>query len=154
MKFAQFKFLRQRLLEKANQGTDQEFGGSPERLHPLVLAYIGDAFFALYVRTRLLTDEQVKVRVMHSWSAKMVSATVQAAALRCIEPELSLAELEVVRRGRNTKSTVPKSASVADYRSSTGFEALLGYLYIKGDYERLSEMAANAFDTISREMTK
>ena len=101
-----------------------------------------------------MTSEQVKVRVMHSWSAQMVSATVQAAALRCIEPELSLAEMEIVRRGRNTKSTVPKSASVADYRASTGFEALLGYLYVKGDYERLSEIAANAFDTISREMTK
>ena len=154
LKFQQFEYLRQRVLEQAAADTAKEFDGPPERLHPLVLAYIGDAFFALYIRTRLLAYEQGRVRVIHSFSAKMVSAVTQATTLRELEPELTATELDVVRRGRNSKSTVPKSASVADYRASTGFEALLGYLYLSADYDRLSEIANRAFAVISREMTK
>ena len=154
MKFQHFEYLRRRVLEQAATDAAKEFDGPPERLPPLVLAYIGDAFFALYIRTRLLAYEQGSVRVMHTFSAKMVSAVTQAAALRELEPELTTTELDVVRRGRNSKSTVPKSASVADYRASTGFEALLGYLYLSADYDRLSEIANRAFAVISREMTK
>lgn len=154
MNFQQFEYLRKRVLEEALSHSGKEFEGSPKQLHPLVLAYIGDAFFALYIRTRLLAYEQAKVRVIHSFSAKMVSAVTQATALRELEPDLNEAELHVVRRGRNAKSTVPKSATVAEYRSSTGFEALLGYLYLSADYDRLSHIADKAFVIISREMTK
>ena len=142
------------MIEQAQAETTKEFDGPPERLHPLMLAYIGDAFFALYIRTRLLAYEQGKVRVIHSFSAKMVSATSQANVVRQLEPELTELELDIVRRGRNSKSTVPKSATVVDYRSSTGFEALLGYLYLSKNYDRLSEIADKAFTIISREMTK
>lgn len=154
MKFEQFEYLRKRVLEQAQANNAKEFDGPPERLHPLVLAYMGDAFFALYVRTRLLAYEQGRVRVIHSFSAKMVSAVHQAAALREMEAELTAQELDIVRRGRNTKSTVPKSASIAEYRSSTGFEALLGFLYLGSNYDRLEEIAGKAFAIISREMTK
>jgi ribonuclease-3 family protein len=155
VKFDHFELLRKRVLEQVEADSSaKEFDGPPQRLHPLVLAYVGDAFFALYVRTRLLTYEQGRVRVLHDFSAKMVSATSQANALRQIEPELVDAEIDIVRRGRNAKSTVPKSASVADYRYSTGFEALLGYLYLSKNNERLSEIAEKAFAIISREMTK
>lgn len=155
MRFDHFELLRNRVLEQVEADPSaKEFDGPPQRLHPLVLAYIGDAFFALYVRNRLLNYEQGRVRVLHNFSAKMVSATSQANALRLLEPELNDAEIDIVRRGRNAKSTVPKSASVADYRYSTGFEALLGYLYLNKDYERLSEIAEKSFAIISREMTK
>lgn len=155
MKFDHFEFLRNRVLEQVQADHDaKEFDGSPQRLHPLVLAYVGDAFFALYVRTRLLAYEQGQVRVLHNFSAKMVSATTQANALRQLEPELVEVEADIVRRGRNAKSTVPKSATVADYRYSTGFEALLGYLYLNKNYDRLTEIADKAFAIISREMTK
>ncbi len=154
MKFEQFEYLRKRVIEQAVSDSVKEFEGSPEQLHPLILAYIGDAFFALYIRTRLLAYEQGRVRVIHSFSAKMVSAVTQAAALRELEPDLDEIELNVVRRGRNAKSTVPKSATVAEYRSSTGFEALLGYLYLSANYDRLSHIADKAFAIISREMTK
>ncbi|TCL32408.1 ribonuclease-3 family protein [Anaerospora hongkongensis] len=155
MRFNHFELLRNRVLEQVEADPSaKEFDGPPQRLHPLVLAYIGDAFFALYVRNRLLNYEQGRVRVLHNFSAKMVSATSQANALRLLEPELNDAEIDIVRRGRNAKSTVPKSASVADYRYSTGFEALLGYLYLNKNYERLSEIAEKSFAIISREMTK
>jgi len=155
VRFDHFELLRNRVLEQVEAAPSaKEFDGPPQRLHPLVLAYIGDAFFALYVRNRLLNYEQGRVRVLHNFSAKMVSATSQAKALRQLEPELSDAEIDIVRRGRNAKSTVPKSASVADYRYSTGFEALLGYLYLSKNYDRLSEIAEKSFAVISREMTK
>lgn len=154
MKFDQFQFLvRQTFAATDAQGVPvARFGEiEAERLPPLVLAYIGDAFFNLFVRANLLHFEQNKVRVLHSHGARMVSATLQARALKEVEPALSEAEQDIVRRGRNAKSTVPKSASVGDYRSSTGFEALLGYLYLNGNEARLAELAEQAFVVISRE---
>ncbi|MDR3590109.1 MAG: ribonuclease III domain-containing protein [Negativicutes bacterium] len=155
MKFDQFEFLaRQTFAVTDQEGVPAERFGEVEArlLPPLVLAYIGDAFFNLFVRTKLLHFEQNKVRVLHNHGARMVSATLQAHALKVIEPGLGEAELDIVRRGRNAKSTVPKSASVGDYRSSTGFEALLGYLYLEGYQARLQQLAEQAFVVISREI--
>lgn len=155
MKFDQFQLLTDKTFGEfdADGAPVERFAAAPaERLHPLVLAYIGDAFFNLYVRTRLLRYEQNKVRVLHGHGSKMVSATLQAHALKKLEPQLSEAELDVVRRGRNAKSTVPKSASVSDYRYSTGFEALLGCLYLNGEEDRLWDIAGQAFVIISRKL--
>ena len=102
----------------------------PKSLHPLVLAYIGDAYFHLFIRGRILSYEQSKVQVLHQFSAQMVSAVWQDKAYRAIEHILDEEEKAVYRRGRNAKSHAPRSASVAQYHSSTGFEALLGYLYL------------------------
>lgn len=155
MKFDQFEFLAARTFGAADGdgAPAPRFQAAEARqLHPLVLAYVGDAFFNLYVRTRLLAFEQNRVRVLHSHGARMVSATLQARALRALEGALSEDELAVVRRGRNAKSSVPKSASVGDYRASTGFEALLGYLYLSGDEARLTAIADEAFVVISRKL--
>lgn len=126
---------------------------NPEQMPALVLAYVGDAFFTLYIRTRLLAYEQNKVRILHNYDAKIVSAAMQAVAYKNLEDKLSEEELAIAKRGRNAKSMVPKSATVSEYRYSTGFEAMLGYLYLKRSYERLSEIAEKAFAIISREMT-
>lgn len=123
------------------------------RLPALVLAYLGDAYFTLYVRTRLLGYEQNKVRVLHTFDAKIVSAVMQAKAVKMLRNELSPEEADIVRRGRNAKSTVPKSATIAEYRLATGFEALIGYLYLQKREARLSEIVDKAFTIISREMT-
>jgi len=123
-----------------------------ERMPALVLAYIGDAYFTLYVRSRLLAYEQNKVRVLHTFDAKIVSAVMQSKAIKALESELSSEETDIVRRGRNAKSTVPKSASIAEYRWATGFEALVGFLYLQKRQERLSEIVDKAFAVISREM--
>ncbi|WP_311650625.1 Mini-ribonuclease 3 [Selenomonas artemidis] len=121
-------------------------------VHPLVLAYVGDAYFHLYVRMRLLAYEQSKVRLLDTFSAQIVSAVWQAKAYRGIEPILLEEERTIYRRARNTKSHAPRSATVAEYHASTGFEALLGSLYMRGETARLEEIAEAAFQIIAKEM--
>ena len=108
-------------------------------LSPLVTAYIGDAYFHLYVRTRLLQITK-KIDKMHDLSAKIVSATFQADAYKKIEKYLTDEEKDIFRRGRNAKSHAPRVATVAEYHASTGFEALLGELYLKNNFARLEEI--------------
>jgi ribonuclease-3 family protein len=156
LKFEQFQFLLENVFKNRRPDgvplakTEEVV---PGRLPALMLAYIGDAVFSLYVRTKLLAFEQQHVRIIHTYGAKMVSAKFQAMALKSLEPVLTEAEADIVRRGRNTKSTPTKNASVGEYRYSTGFEALFGYLFLDENYTRLSELADMAFAHISREMT-
>ena len=125
-----------------------------KQLNPLVLAYVGDAYFHLFVRTRLLSYEQAKVQALHSFSAQIVSAVWQAKAYQGIEERLTEEEKGIYRRGRNAKSHAPRSASVAEYHASTGFEALLGSLYLSEQNERLYEIAEASFQIISEMMMK
>jgi ribonuclease-3 family protein len=113
---------------------------NPELMNPLVWAYIGDAVYELYVRTHLVTGGPSKVNQLHCRSIKYVKASAQAEFVRKITESLSEDEIRIMKRGRNTKSTVPKNADVADYRYSTGLESLLGYLYLQNKKERLMEI--------------
>ncbi len=115
-------------------------------LSPLVTAYVGDAYYHLFVRTRLLAYEQKAVRVLNEFSAKLVSAGMQAQAYRAIEEQLTDEERGIFRRGRNVHSHAPRrSTSIADYHASTGFEAILGTLYLTKRFDRLQEVAELAF---------
>lgn len=117
-------------------------------LSPLVTAYIGDAYFHLYVRTRLLTVTR-RIQNLHDLSIKIVSAVAQAEAYKKIEPHLTDDERDIFRRGRNAKSHAPRSATVAEYHASTGFESLLGELYLKKNFSRLNEICDLAFTSLS-----
>lgn len=152
MSFEHFRFLKAHALTIGIDGTPKKKYENTDvrNLSPIVLAYIGDAVFDLFVRNRLLDFEQNKVRILHDYDAVIVSATMQSLAFREIEASLTETEKAIVRRGRNAKSTVPKSATVRDYRYSTGFEALLGTLYLMGNHTRLEEIAEQAFVAISR----
>ena len=110
-------------------------------LSPLQLAYIGDSVHALLVRTNLL-QKNLLVRDMHRASNEAVSAVSQAKELARVLPLLSPEEADIVRRGRNAhpRHSAPKSASTADYAGATGLEALLGYLYVTGQNERIKEL--------------
>ena len=121
-------------------------------LSPLVAAYVGDAYFHLFVRGRLLSYEQSRVQVLNRFSAQMVSAVWQAKAYRMIEPMLTDEEKGIFRRGRNAHSHAPRKSSVQEYHMSTGFEALLGNLYLTNKQERLYEIAEAAFQAIAKEM--
>lgn len=121
------------------------------QLHPVVLAYVGDVVFSMYTRLRLVPTSN-KVHVLHDIDAKMVSAVMQARAMQVLEPELTEEEEQAFHRGRNAKSAVPKSASVAQYRIATGFEALLGYLFLENQEERLEYMLDKSFTVIAQEM--
>jgi len=107
---------------------------NPEEYSPLVLAYLGDAVFELYVRARNL--ENMSVNELHRRAKGYVSAKAQAKMYHRIIDELTGEEQAVMKRGRNAKTHIPRSASVADYRHATGLEALFGYLYIKGEHDR------------------
>lgn len=140
MKFSHFQFLQARLLQEAGAAD-----GLPQATHPLVLAYVGDAYYTLHVRLQLLARENRQVRVVHEAGMKLVSAVYQSQAYEALKPVLTEEEEAVARRGRNTKSGVPKSASVREYRQSTALEALFGYLLLAGQEERLEELASRAF---------
>lgn len=113
-------------------------------LSPLVLAHVGDAYFHLYIRTRLLQVTHNITR-LHDLSAEIVSATAQAKTYQAIESILTGSERDIFRRGRNAKSHAPRKATVAEYHASTGFEALLGELFLRKNFARLDEICELAF---------
>jgi len=118
-----------------------------EELSPLALAYVGDAVFELYIRTKLAAYP-AKVHDLHRSAVKYVQAARQAEIIHAWEPDLTDEEREVVRRGRNAKSGVPRSSGVAEYRYSTGMEALLGFLYLSGRQERLLHLLSRVTPTL------
>lgn len=115
---------------------------------PLVLAYIGDAVYELMVRTQIVASGQRRLKSIHMNTVEMVKAENQARFIRQIADELTQEEQDIVRRGRNTRSTPPKNADMQAYRMSTGFEALLGYLYLKGDQQRLYYLVKRALGEV------
>ncbi len=112
------------------------------QLSPLVLAYIGDSVFDVYIRTLLIKKEgNVSVHKLHKQSVEYVKAKAQSDIIHRITDSLSQDELDIVKRGRNAKSgTIPKNADPIEYKYATGFEALIGYLYLKKDFKRLTDI--------------
>lgn len=112
---------------------------------PLALAYIGDAVYELAIRTLVMNRGNMQVNKMHKKTANLVKADAQARFYLLLEEELTDAEKAAYRRGRNAKSfTMPKHATMKDYRMATGFEALMGYLYLSGRTERMVDLVALA----------
>ena len=113
----------------------------PRQLSPLVLAYVGDTIYDLYVRTQLILTTDATAQGLHMQAAQRVCAKGQAEALRRIWDQLTEEEQGVYKRGRNSHmGTVPKNAAIQDYRAATGLEALLGYLYLGGQDQRLTQL--------------
>ena len=116
---------------------------------PLVLAYLGDAVYELIIRTKVVNQGNMQVNKMHKKSASLVKAETQANLIRALLPELSSEEEAVFKRGRNAKSmTTAKHAKVIDYRMATGLEALVGYLYLSEQFERLMELISHGLEKI------
>ncbi len=109
----------------------------PQEKNPLTLAFIGDAVYEMAVRRHLIEQGEKKIRDYHLLAVSYVKAEAQSNTLKRLWEDLTEEEQAIARRGRNTSSAVPKNAKIADYRMATGFEALLGALYLKGDIERL-----------------
>ncbi|MDD7796413.1 ribonuclease III domain-containing protein [Clostridium sp. 'White wine YQ'] len=110
------------------------------RLNPLQLAFVGDGVFETFIRNYILNKNcELSAHKLHLEAIKYVKAHAQSEIIKRIEKELTEEEYYIYKRGRNTKSaTVPKNADVTEYRAATGFEALVGYLYLIGDKERLN----------------
>ncbi|MBM4764961.1 Mini-ribonuclease 3 [Bacillus sp. B15-48] len=128
-----------------NQNVDEK------QLNSLALAYMGDAVFEKHVRFHLLQSGKVKPNKLHREATKYVSAKAQAKIAHVFIEKgvLSEEEVAVLKRGRNAKSgTVPKNTDVQTYRYSTAFEALIGYLFLAEEEERLEELINEAFAII------
>ena len=107
-------------------------------ISPVTLAFVGDAVYSLYVRQRLVLTTDYGTGELQKLSSSKVSAHGQSGLLEKLLPLFTEEETEIYKRGRNAKkATKSKNASVAEYNRSTGFEAVLGYLYLTGQYGRI-----------------
>ncbi|MFR3791342.1 MAG: Mini-ribonuclease 3 [Blautia massiliensis (ex Durand et al. 2017)] len=110
-------------------------------MSPLALAFVGDAVLELLVRGRLVGTTRLQPNRLHTVATHYVSAHAQSRELEVLEPLLTEQEAAVLRRGKNaSKATVAKHATVQEYRASTGFECLLGWLYLQGRNDRIQEL--------------
>lgn len=108
------------------------------------LAYLGDAVFELYVRHYLIARGEAAVDRLHRLAVTVVQARAQARILRALQEVFSEEEREVARRGRNAHLPLPRGAKAQEYRSSTAWEAVVGYLYLTGQRERLEVLLQKA----------
>ncbi|KRN88457.1 hypothetical protein IV53_GL000421 [Ligilactobacillus ceti DSM 22408] len=125
-----------------------------QQLNGIVLAYMGDSIYEVYVRRHLLEKGLTKPSKLHQRATHYVSAKAQAFLVTKMEEEGLMTETEAgfYKRGRNAKShTSAKNTSVLTYRVSTGFEALIGYLYLSGQTQRLEEVIAWCIQTVEKE---
>lgn len=117
---------------------------------PLTLAYIGDAVYDLMIRTLVVSQGNCKPQKLHAKAVKYVKAKAQAKVIDQLIETLSEEELAVYKRGHNAKpNTVAKNAGLEEYLKATGFEALLGYLYLCNEYERLFELVTTSINVIN-----
>ena len=117
---------------------------------PLALAYIGDGIYDLIIRTLVINKGDKQVQKLHLETSTLVNAGTQSKMMRTLQEHLTEEEHAVYKRGRNAKSVSPaKNQSVTDYRRATGFEALLGYLYLKKDWERILTLVKMGLDSLN-----
>lgn len=110
-------------------------------MSPLTWAYIGDSIYEVFIRMNLVNTTKLKPHKLHIESIKYVKAKAQAEILIQLENDLTDKEKEIVKRGRNAENHhLPKNATVQEYMYSTGFEALIGYLYLTKQDNRLKEI--------------
>ena len=116
---------------------------------PLALAFVGDAVYETFIRTKVLLKANTSANKLHRSAVNFVRAGAQSLAMQSLLPLLTEEEAEIFKRGRNAHSaSVPKNADVTEYRIATGFEALLGYVYLIGDSLRLNRLMEHAYDAI------
>ena len=119
---------------------------------PLTLAYIGDSIYDLIMKTLVVNQGNKPVQKLHKETSTYVQAKAQSKMMRVLQEELTDEEHSIYKRGRNSKSVSPaKNQSVTDYRRATGFEAVMGYLYLKKDYARMMELVKMGLKSLEEE---
>ena len=117
---------------------------------PLALAYIGDCVYDLIIKTTVIGNGNKQVQKLHNETSKFVQASTQSAMMRAIQMEVTEEEAKIYKRGRNAKSVSPaKNQSLTDYRRATGFEALMGYLYLKKEWKRMVDLVKIGLDSLN-----
>lgn len=119
---------------------------------PLTLAYIGDGIYEIVVRTVIVDEANRQVNKIHKAASELVKAQTQAKMIFRLMDRLTDEEQLVYKRGRNAKAvTRAKNASMSDYRTATGFEALMGWLYLTGQTERMLSLIKLGLEEIKHE---
>lgn len=123
--------------------------------NPIVLAYLGDTVYDLYVRMALVKRTQLHVNELNHRAAGVVNAHAQAQAAERLTEIFTEQEAEIFRRGRNAKvGSVPKNMEVADYHKATGLEAVMGYLFLTGQRERMDKLMEAVLEQFEEEMAR
>lgn len=116
---------------------------------PLTLAYIGDSIYDLIIKSLVINHGNKQVNKLHKETSGFVQASAQSLMMRAMQEHLTEEEHAVYKRGRNAKSISPaKNQSITDYRRATGFEALLGYLYLKKEWKRILDLVKIGLDSL------
>ena len=119
---------------------------------PLTLAYIGDSIYDLIIKSLVVNRGNKQVNKLHKDTSSLVQASSQSLMMRTMQEHLTEEEHAIYKRGRNAKSVSPaKNQTITDYRRATGFEALLGYLYLKRDWKRLLDLVKIGLDSLEKE---
>ena len=128
-----------------------ELNGQDVRSYsPLTLAYMGDGVYELVIRTVVVLRGNQPPKALHRTSSGLVKAQTQSKMMDVLKPVLTDEERAVYKRGRNANpSSMAKHASMQEYRRATGFEALMGYLYLSGQEERIFELVRLGLESIS-----
>lgn len=125
--------------------------GEPEEYSPLVLAYIGDCVYDLIIKTMMISEGNCQVKKLHQRTSRLVQASAQSQIMRVLQPLLTEEEHGVYKRGRNCKTVTPaKNQSISDYRRATGFEALMGWLYLRKDWKRMTELVKIGLESMEK----
>lgn len=120
-----------------------------EAYSPLTLAYIGDSIYDLVIKSLVVNEGNRQVKKLHKETSALVQASAQSRMMRAIQEHLTQEEHRIYKRGRNAKSVSPaKNQSITDYRRATGFEALMGYLYLKKEWKRMLDLVKIGLDTV------
>lgn len=158
VKFKQFQFLKNEAIKKL-EALDKEPLTLRSRsiedttcADAVMLAYIGDAVYSMYIRERIVQMNITKVQVLHTIVTEFICAKSQAKVLHELESSFTTDEAAIAKRARNSHVNVPKSSSVQEYRSSTAFEAVLGFLYETRQDERLHNIMGQAYSITLRGM--
>ncbi len=135
-------------------GSLKEIFGLPEKdwkqYSPLTLAYLGDAVYELVIRTIFVKRANCQPQKLHHQVTSLVSAKTQARMIERLMDELTEEERAVYRRGKNSKPyTKAKNASMQEYLEATGFEAVMGYLYLREEFERMNELVRRGMELLS-----
>ena len=134
------------------ESLDETFGLSDKdwkMYSPLTLAYIGDAAYELIIRSIFVKQANCQAQKLHQKVTACVSAKAQSKMIKALQPELTEEEAAIYRRGRNSKPyTKAKNASLKEYLEATGFEAVMGYLYLNKDFVRMNELVAKGLKVL------
>ena len=140
-------------MEKAIKNTFGISEINPDQYSPLNLAYMGDCAYEIVIRTLLVHKGNTHVDRLNKKASNLAKATTQSQMITAIQDSLTEEEVTIYKRGRNAKSyTSAKNASINDYRRATGFEALIGWLYLKGEFDRMTEIIRLGFEAIGADI--